>query len=253
MQIWDSGWYELLRETDFDAALASGELKLMVRGRRLRGEWHMVRTSRDNADAQEEWLLFKARDGYARDADELVPAIDTDLARAALELLATDVAAVRAEHAVLDERNRPDRDAAHRWARGEANAGLTISYNAFDLLYYDEWDVRPLALVDRKHLLRALIPPRPGLLYVDHVAGSGAGLAASAAAAGFHSLIAKRGASTYRSGPQPAWRRIAVAADQDAADLELNEALARSKAGRASSCPTSTRSTAPARGTPRAI
>ena len=157
MQIWDSGWYELLRETDFDAALASGELKLMVRGRRLRGEWHMVRTSRDDANAQEEWLLFKARDGYARDADELVPAIDTDLARAApppkrprpmhagdevavfshhdwvfelelpgvrallvkagdrvreivdgeqalhpaaLELLATDVAAVRAEHAV---------------------------------------------------------------------------------------------------------------------------------------------------------
>ena len=293
MQIWDSGWYELLRETDFDAALASGELKLMLRGRRLRGEWHIVRTSRDDADAQEEWLLFKARDGYARDADELVPAIDTDLARAApppkrprpmhagdevavfshpdwvfelelpgvrallvkagdrvraivdgeqalhpaaLELLATDVAAVRAEHAVLDgvvvaldERNRPDRDAAHRWARGEANAGLTIAYNAFDLLYYDEWDVRPLALVDRKHLLRALIPPRPGLLYVDHVAGSGAGLAASTAAAGFHSLIAKRGASTYRSGPQPAWRRIAVAADQDAADLELNEALARSK------------------------
>ena len=297
MQIWDGGWYELVKEPDFDAALESGELKFILRGRRLRGEWHMVRTGGGDRQpgAQEEWLLFKARDAYARDADELVPAVDTEIAKlaqlprrprlmktsdqvaafsdpdwvfelelsgirtllaksnddvrtvgengsvvgaAALRSINDDLAAVRAERAVLDgvfvaldERNRPDPEAARSWARGAARADSAVSYYAFDLLYYDEWDLRALPLVERKHLLRALIPARAGLLYVDHVAGSGAGLAATAtaAAAGFHSLIAKRGASSYRAGLQADWRRVAVAADPEAQGLEFNEALARSK------------------------
>src|SRR5690606_21555180 len=38
-----------------------------LRGRRLRGEWHLVLTKGGGSD---EWLLFKARDLYARGADQ---------------------------------------------------------------------------------------------------------------------------------------------------------------------------------------
>ena len=45
---------------------------MILRGHRLRGEWHLVRT---NAD-KDEWLLFKTRDRYARDAADPVPVVD---------------------------------------------------------------------------------------------------------------------------------------------------------------------------------
>ncbi|MFQ5504290.1 MAG: non-homologous end-joining DNA ligase [Planctomycetota bacterium] len=68
MKIWDRGTYELLAGTSLDA----GELKLALRGRRLRGEWHLVKTR----GRKDHWLLFKARDRYARREGESVPNVD---------------------------------------------------------------------------------------------------------------------------------------------------------------------------------
>jgi len=46
MRIWDAGTYEVRKAKGIAQALEKGELKLELRGRRLRGEWHLVRTSR---------------------------------------------------------------------------------------------------------------------------------------------------------------------------------------------------------------
>ncbi len=60
MNIWDTGTYELIREDTIEAALKKGELKLKFFGRKMRGEWHLVKLRSE----KDEWLLFKAKDSY---------------------------------------------------------------------------------------------------------------------------------------------------------------------------------------------
>ncbi|MDE0230515.1 MAG: non-homologous end-joining DNA ligase [Spirochaetaceae bacterium] len=100
-----------------------------------------------------------------------------------------------------------------------------MAFYAFDLLHYDEWDLRGLPLLERKQLLRSLLPSLPSLLYADHVTAGGESLAAVAAGAGFHGLIAKRAASTYRSGAQSDWRRVPLRASAEAREVEVGAAL----------------------------
>jgi bifunctional non-homologous end joining protein LigD len=60
MNIWDIGTYNLVKLEDFDAALLKGEIKLKFSGRKLRGEWHLVKFKNE----KNEWLLFKSKDAY---------------------------------------------------------------------------------------------------------------------------------------------------------------------------------------------
>ena len=78
-----------------------------------------------------------------------------------------------------------------------------VAYYAFDLLHYDDWICALCRWSSASKLLRSLLPPQPALLYADHVTASGESLAAVAADAGFHGLVAKRAASRYRSGARP--------------------------------------------------
>ena len=59
--LWDRGTYSC-REGDPVAAFESGKMTLDVDGERLRGEFHFVRTKRNNG---RDWLLFKGKDQYA--------------------------------------------------------------------------------------------------------------------------------------------------------------------------------------------
>jgi bifunctional non-homologous end joining protein LigD len=61
MNIWDIGTYELMRDDGIDAALRAGEIKLKLSGRKLRGEWHLVKLKKAVKD---EWLIIKANDAY---------------------------------------------------------------------------------------------------------------------------------------------------------------------------------------------
>src|SRR3990172_1505929 len=60
MNIWDIGTYKLMKFEDFDAALLKGEVKLKFSGRKLLGEWHLVKLKKN----KDEWLIFKAKDAY---------------------------------------------------------------------------------------------------------------------------------------------------------------------------------------------
>ncbi len=65
MTIWDHGHYRMLTEGDWAAQVETGKFEIVCYGKRLRGEWHCVRT-------KENWLLFKARDRHAR-AEGVLP------------------------------------------------------------------------------------------------------------------------------------------------------------------------------------
>ncbi len=73
MKIWDAGTYEVRKAAGIAQALEKGELKLELHGRRLRGEWHLVRTKQEQG---RNWLLFKARDRYAGSGSDLFAGAD---------------------------------------------------------------------------------------------------------------------------------------------------------------------------------
>jgi bifunctional non-homologous end joining protein LigD len=265
MQIWDRGRYELVKIPTWDEAMALGELKVVLYGRRLRGEWHLVRTQQ----AKNSWLLFKSKDryaGHARDSAlgiELGPAPATAVATTttpmhwlgsgaaandsdwlfemefagqrslaakradavvfaawatAPEALLDGLRALRCGDAVLDgvlvaldANGRPDR-AALTAAIAEQDA-KRLTYYAFDLLQWEEFDLRALPLLDRKAALRTLVGDHPRLLFVDHVAGDALALLAAIRSAGLPAAIGKRANRAYTRGASDDWRRIPAPAD----------------------------------------
>jgi bifunctional non-homologous end joining protein LigD len=63
VMVWDRGTYSPDDTDDVSAALRKGELKFLLKGKKLKGSWVLVRT-RDR-----QWLLIKHRDRYASSAD----------------------------------------------------------------------------------------------------------------------------------------------------------------------------------------
>jgi bifunctional non-homologous end joining protein LigD len=96
-------------------------------------------------------------------------------------------------------------------ALSEGNSGKLIYY-AFDLLFADGEDLRPLRLTERKERLKDLLDglagKHPGLRYVDHFETSGADVLESASRMGFEGIVSKRLDDAYRSGRVGSWLKI---------------------------------------------
>jgi bifunctional non-homologous end joining protein LigD len=77
--IWDAGRYELMDADNAEAAYEAGRLKFRLKGRKLRGEFNLVRMG----GREGQWLLIKGRDEHAEPGwlPELRVA-DDDVARA---------------------------------------------------------------------------------------------------------------------------------------------------------------------------
>src|SRR5215813_13320196 len=67
VMVWDQGTWEALE--DVDAGLAKGRLKFALRGKKLKGNWMLVRMS-GSAKGKSNWLLIKESDQYACTASE---------------------------------------------------------------------------------------------------------------------------------------------------------------------------------------
>ncbi len=286
MTIWDRGRYEVVKADSGPQAVLDGELKVILRGRRLRGEWHLVKTKQ----GEDTWLLFKSRDRYAGSGDS---AVGIDLAaaeerempdkvepmrpagesapfsdpawlfemefegkrcfaekrgdavklrgvEAELPELAGDLGRLGATNALLDgvlvcadENERPSAERLERRLAGETED--EVCFYAFDLLYFDDFDLRGLPLVDRKGALRSVVPEASRLLFVDHVPANGESLVEAVSAAGLPAVIAKRANAPHASGPSEAWRRIPVGAESAAATGAVSEGLKKSTKKRARS------------------
>ncbi len=89
---------------------------------------------------------------------------------------------------------------------------------AFDLLYLDGKDLRGAALIERKKLLRALIPPEAetaSLRYSDHMAGDGDEILKHAGKLGLEGIVSKRADAPYRSGRVGDWIKTKCIARQE--------------------------------------
>ncbi len=69
VMIWDYGTWEP-EVPDVDQALAKGDLKFELHGRKLQGSWVLVRTRGfGSSKGKTSWLLIKHRDAYSSDRD----------------------------------------------------------------------------------------------------------------------------------------------------------------------------------------
>jgi bifunctional non-homologous end joining protein LigD len=70
VQLWDRGFWAPEGSQSPEAALAAGELKFVLEGRRLHGGWVLVRMKGERFRGNRtNWLLIKQRDEYARPGD----------------------------------------------------------------------------------------------------------------------------------------------------------------------------------------
>jgi bifunctional non-homologous end joining protein LigD len=115
------------------------------------------------------------------------------------------------ELVAVDARGRPQFELMQ-------NAGPTTAllYYAFDLLYLNGKDLRDQPLLERKKLLRSILPKSGMIRYSDHVQEKGERFFKAAVKQKLEGVVAKRAASTYYSGKRTRdWLKIKCAMRQE--------------------------------------
>ena len=177
----------------------------------------------------EDWLfelkydgfrLLAARDGgkaqliYRRGSDST--ALFPDLARA-LSALPVSHLVLDGEVVVHDVQGRPsfhNLQLRTQLSRASDIQRATIDLPAvlevFDLLGFEDFDLRALPLVERKRLLQQLLPKVGPLHFADHIVGEGEALYDEARKIGLEGIVAKRASSPYRAGRSDDWLKLRV-------------------------------------------
>jgi bifunctional non-homologous end joining protein LigD len=121
------------------------------------------------------------------------------------------------EVVAIDKAGRPD-FAALQAALADGRTDDLI-YFAFDLLFAGRFDLRELALSDRKAQLRSLLEAQPNrdlLRYAEHFDGGGDTVLESARRISLEGIVSKRLDAPYRSGrTQSSWTKIKCRLSQE--------------------------------------
>jgi bifunctional non-homologous end joining protein LigD len=76
VRIWDSGWYETVSSKSPIGELREGNLKMILHGKKLKGEFHLIQMHKSGEETTAEhkaWLLFKHKDAFAKSGWKLEP------------------------------------------------------------------------------------------------------------------------------------------------------------------------------------
>jgi bifunctional non-homologous end joining protein LigD len=115
--------------------------------------------------------------------------------------LSTAMAALPVSNAILDgEIVALGPDGRSQFAELMRRSQVVIFY-AFDLLWHDGEDLRPLPLVERKRRLRRLIKGRAGLMFAEQIQGSGVELFQAICARDLEGIVAKHRLGPYEARP----------------------------------------------------
>src|SRR5262249_46410950 len=105
------------------------------------------------------------------------------------------------------------RTGMHRSIKGGKPSAL--NFFAFDIIYLDGFDLRKVALIDRRQLLQSIVLPDETIRYSDHFAGKGSELMEAVKEKGLEGIIAKHSSSKYESRRSGEWIKIKVTQQQD--------------------------------------
>ena len=189
----------------------------------------MLAEPRDAAFTRKGWIFELKYDGYrmvaarqngdavlitrnGNDATPTFPEVTNALAKLPYENIILDGEVVvqdeqgRPSFQMLQQRGRFLRPADARRAAGEYPALLY----AFDLLAFEDYDLRPLPLTERKRLLKELLPRAGILRYTDHIEEKGAAFYDAVREMKLEGIVAKKADSKYRAGRSADWQKIRI-------------------------------------------
>jgi bifunctional non-homologous end joining protein LigD len=190
----------------------------------------MLAKTRDEAFSDPEWLFELKLDGYrmlaasadrrgllltrnGNDATASFPEVSRSLKRLPYSGLVLD-----GEIVVHDEAGLPSFQRLQKRARlsrpldvAAASVQLPATYYAFDLLGFEDFDLRHLPLLERKRLLRMVIPPAGPLRYTEHFLEDGDALYEQVQQMRLEGIVAKRADGSYLGGRSGQWLKIHAA------------------------------------------
>jgi bifunctional non-homologous end joining protein LigD len=226
------------------ASALRGELeRLGVPRRRVDGASVelMLAETRDSPFSGPGWIFELKYDGYRLLAEKAASGARLFYRRgsdstALFPEIARAVSGLPYEHLVLDgevvvqdESARPrfqllqQRALLQRSADiARAAAVLPAMLYAFDLLGFEDFDLRALPLVERKRLLREILPRQGPVRFADHVEEQGEAFYREAARLRLEGLMAKRADSAYRGGRSPHWLKLRVDQSDDFAIVGMS-------------------------------
>jgi len=185
----------------------------------------MLTTLVDEPFDDDRWLFELKWDGYRavavveKDGVTLTSRTGKDLLHQFAEMKTVARAfrsipvVVDGELCVLDDQGRPDFQALQSRDKPELR-GMTrrkpspVTFVVFDLLYADGRDLRERPLEERKRLLESIVVADRGVLYSQHVLGTGKQLFALAQRRGLEGIVGKVRTSPYRSLRSREWVKI---------------------------------------------
>lgn len=187
----------------------------------------MLAESRERAFSRAGWLFELKLDGFrmlgrggksdpllltrnGKDATASFPEVARALGHLPFERVLLD-----GELVVNDEAGRPSFERLQRRARRRRVADIRLgsletpaTFYAFDLLGFEAFDLRPLPLLERKRILRRLLPPAGPIRYLEHFEEAGETLYEQVLRMGLEGIVAKRADSAYGGGRSSAWLKI---------------------------------------------
>ncbi|MFQ5551161.1 MAG: non-homologous end-joining DNA ligase, partial [Gemmatimonadales bacterium] len=152
------------------------------------------------------FLTSRAGNDFTRTFPDVAKAIDK---------LPYDGFIVDGEVVVHDDSGIPDFQRLQKRGRltktleiARAAGALPATLYVFDLLSFDDFDVRKLPLTKRKEVLRLLLPTVGPLRYSEHIAREGEAVFEQVNKLRLEGVVAKKADSPYRSGRSDDWLKI---------------------------------------------
>jgi bifunctional non-homologous end joining protein LigD len=183
--------------------------------------------TRDTAFTREDWLFELKLDGYRLIASKAhgesllltrngndYTSVFPEIARA-VKALPFDECIIDGEVVCLDAKGLPSFSRLQQRGRlssemeiRRAAVELPATFYAFDLLAFEDFDLRPLPLLRRKELLSDVVPKLGALRYLDHIETEGEAFLKQVTAMGLEGIVAKKSSSRYRGGRSGDWLKI---------------------------------------------
>jgi bifunctional non-homologous end joining protein LigD len=118
------------------------------------------------------------------------------------------------EIVLFDQKDRPSFQLLQNYQRNKTG---TLIYCVFDLLYLNGKDLRHLPLIERKEILRTILPDdQAHIRYCDHIVAKGKSLFKRIAKSDFEGMMAKEAQSSYQTGRSRAWLKVKTHKRQEA-------------------------------------
>jgi bifunctional non-homologous end joining protein LigD len=194
----------------------------------------MLAEPKGEAFARAGWIFEPKLDGYralatldgaaaalkSRNGNDLTASFP-DVARA-VRALPVPRAVIDGELVIPDPQGVPSFQALQKRARlsraidvRRAAAESPAVFYAFDLLGFEDRDLRSLPLTERKRILRMVLPPLGPIRFVDHFEEDGTTLLQHVTGLGLEGIVGKKADAPYKGGRTPNWVKIRVKQSDD--------------------------------------